>query len=533
MSAIVSRFSNMRALVNMSAAARNDEGIALLSAILFMVLMAGISVVLVSVVLAQSVPSNIAQKSTKTIYAAQAGMQTALAIIRGVAAAPDFSGQIYGNPAQLPCTLGGQVNAQADGVKYAVTIHYFDTDPTQQTKAWQNDSHNWMTCTAGSGLTTTPHFAIIISAGQATGVPNLPNTAIGDRTLQAIYTFDITNVNIPGGRIYDFQKQYCLHAVTASAGSAVKFLATAQCTTDGAELWIYDTDYEIKLASSLIGGGSGLCITGPVTSGGATQQALLQTCKAKTDAGRWNQLWSWAPTGTDNWQGQNQNISAGASGNCLATGYGVGTALTGKFLQVALGGTACNGSSGTFAPSTQVGAGAASYGTHQIVNYLEFGRCADVTLANINYGYMISYPCKQDPTGTGNNLQWNHKWYYVEPALPATSVAGQQISVFDNSNTKYCLTTPTAGSYPVFKTCSSNNSNVLQQWTRYGKNTTNAASYLLVDTNGRCLAVNQADLYSGLYSKLVVTNCDGTDGQKWNAPSTSTESTLEGFKEVG
>ena len=51
----------------------SESGVALLSAILFMIIMAGISVVLLSTVLGQIVPSTLAQRNTKTIYAAQAG----------------------------------------------------------------------------------------------------------------------------------------------------------------------------------------------------------------------------------------------------------------------------------------------------------------------------------------------------------------------------------------------------------------------------------------------------------------------------
>lgn len=502
-------------------AAGNEQGVALLSAILFMILMAGVSVVLVSVVLGQTTPSYIAQKGTKTIYAAQAGLQTALGLIRSAAASPDYTGHVYGAPSALPCTLSGNVDGSANGITYSVTINYFLADPTGTTANWQ--AANKLSCSA-SGVSTSPQYAMISSQGVAPGVPNAASASIGNRSLSAVYKFKVSNVNVVGGRVYDRNKGYCMEAVSATAGSFVRFVATAQCTNDALELWIYDTDYKIKLAGTTVGGVAGLCITGPVTYGGATQNAVLQPCLSATDPLRWNQLWSWS--GSDSWQGQNIAIGSGYSGSCLATGYAAGTALTGKYLQVSAG---CNGA---FAPTAQVGAGAAGYSTHQIVNYKEFGRCTDVTGENINASYEISYPCKQDPSGTGSFLLWNHKWYYTEPTAPATSFAGPIFVYYlNNIANKYCLTTPTTGNgnYPVFTICSGSTQ---QNWTRVYNTGTYASSYLFVDAYNRCLSVDPNDLQNSLYSKLIVGTCNGSDGQKWNAPPVYTDSTVASYKEV-
>lgn len=496
-------------------ARRGDDegGVALLMAILFMVLMAGISTILVSVVLSQLYPTNLAQKSTKTIYAAQAGLQTALGLIRS---ATDGGG--IGDPAELPCSVSGNVSGTStDGVTYSAQVSYFKTDPTGMDATWL--AANKLACTA-SGVSVQPTYAVIVAQGLATTIPGAA-AATGNRTLSAIYKFKITNVNVPGGRIYDYNKGYCLRAVSQAAGSLVTFIAAASCTNDALELWIYDTDYEIKLASTKTGGAAGLCITGPVRYGDRTQNATLQTCKSSTDSARWNQLWSW--DGANAWAGQNVTISSGYSNYYLATGYANGSALVGKYLQVSN-----NGANGGFAPSSQVGAGAASYTTHQIVNYKEFGRCADVTNGDIGYSFMISYPCKQDPTG-GGNLNWNHKWFYTEPTSPATELGGQQIYV--DNGTKYCLTTPAkgSGSYPVFARCTTS---AQQKWKRVYNAGSYASSYLFVDTYGRCLTTDSGDQYLGLWSKVTVVDCNGSDAQKWNAPPTYTDSTVATYKEV-
>jgi hypothetical protein len=523
MISLQSRIRRARAIIDARVSGGGTEsGVALLTAILFMILMASVSVVLVSSVLSQTVPSYIAQKGTKTIYAAQAGMQTALGIIRSVALAPDYTGAVYGDRTKLPCTLTGRVNAQSDGITYSVTISYFTLDPTGMSSSWL--ASNKMACSATTGVSTQPKYATVVSQGLAPAVPGIANASIANRSISAIYKFKVSNVNVVGGRFYDSSNGYCLDAVTATAGSLIRFLPLAQCTNDPNELWIYDTDYKIKLASTTVGGAAGLCITGPVAWGGATQSAVLQPCLSTTDPLRWNQLWSWT-----NWfQGQNITIASGLSSYCLITGYSGGTVLTGKNLLV---GNGCSG--GGLSPSNQMGAGAASYATKQIVNFKEFGRCADVTNESITYSFMISYPCKQDATGTGAALNWNHKWYYTEPAPPATSLGNQQIYVYylDNIASKYCLTTPTTGngSYPTFATC---NGSASQNWTRVYNTGSYVASYIFTDRYGRCLTADVTDKYNGSWSKLTAATCNGSDYQKWNAPPTYTDSTIASYKEV-
>ena len=101
---------------------------------------------------------------------------------------------------------------------------------------------------------------------------------------------------------------------------------------------------------------------------------------------------------------------------------------------------------GSYAPDPAVGPGAASVATHQIVNFLEFGRCMDVTDGDTSKQYMISYPCKQDPP-SGANLYWNHRWFYVEPLTGAVG-APQQISVKKDDGSQYCLKAPTGSTNP-------------------------------------------------------------------------------------
>jgi hypothetical protein len=198
-----------------------------------------------------------------------------------------------------------------------------------------------------------------------------------------------------------------------------------------------------------------------------------------------------------------------------------------------------------FDPSPAVGAGAASYTTQQLVNYQEFGRCADVTHTDINKSFMIVYPCKQDPTGN-NAFSWNHKWVYTEPARNyATGVVPllctgsedaecksgpQQIRVTPSST--YCLTVvdTTGVSELVFKSC---DGSAKQRFTRYTHVPDQAKAWTIQDAYGRCLTADSTDKFEGNWSKLRMKPCgSGALDQKWNAPPQSSSASFGSFREV-
>lgn len=507
----------------------DDRGVALLTALMFMLFATGLSLVLLSVILSQAVPAYTAEKNTRTVYAAQAGLQSALALVRSADAAPDASNNVYGNSADLPCTANGNVAADGTGATYSVTVQYFTSDPTNTTAAWR--AANMMPCSAG--LSTVPKYAYVSSSGQDSAIPGSTDATVGNRALSAIYKFKTTNINIEGGMIYNSNSQFCMEAVTATAGSLIKFVPASQCLNTARQLWVYASDYELKLASTIAGGAAGLCITGPLAQGDSTQDALLQGCRSKTDPARWNQLWSW--TGDYTWYGQKNPVANGPSTYCLSADANNGSSLNSKQLKVKK--DSCSSTTGTFTPTLSVGAGAAGYGTHQIVNYQEFGRCADVTNNVDTSSYMISYPCKQDPTGTGNYLNWNHKWYYTEPdeSIGQTISDFQEIYIYNNSGAKKCLTSPTAGGVDVtFINCASSGATATrQQWKRVNKTGDYSTSYLIVNSEGKCLYADSANLHTDNFSsKVRVTTCSGSLSMKWNAPPTHVDATFGGYREV-
>lgn len=505
--------------------AGSESGVALLTAIFFMVLAAGLSVVVLSAILSQGVPARTAQKNTRTVYSAQAGLQDALGLIRSAAKAPDVTGQVFGDPAKLPCTVAGKVTASAtQGAFYAVTIQYFAEDPTKKDGTWR--AANDLPCASPGGLASVPKFAYVYSGGKDATAPTGPDD--GDRALSAIYKFRVSNANVSGGMIWNSNSTFCLEAKNDKNNPNIQYVPKAQCLGTNLQLWAYSTNYQLVLASTTVVGVTPLCITGPKKAGDNNQQqATLDDCFAPTDPKRWSQLWNW--TGDYSWRGQNPDITSGPSNYCLSPDTGDGSAATEyKELYVRPG---CNG---TFAPSSLVGAGAAGYTTHQLVNYAEFGRCADVTNEVITSSFMISYPCKQDPSGstTGAYLKWNHKWFYTEPtALGQNSLGPQEIYV-NAPVGKRCLTVPDVGAGNgdlVFLVC---NSSDKQKWTRVKNTGDYASSYLMIDTFGRCMFADPSSPFKTYYSKIRVTACDGSLRQKWNAPAVYEDSTFGGYREI-
>ncbi len=494
-----------------------ERGAAMVFSVLFMIMLAGVSIVLLSVLVGQMAPSLSAQQVTRAGYSAQAGLQIGLGTIRAAALDPDPDGVVYGDRTALPCTVQGSADGSAGQLPFEVEVRYYTTDPANRTQAWLDA--NDLTCVPGSGVSTQPRYALVIAEGS--GLNDANGTFDRDRSMSAIYEFNLSNVNIPGGRIYNGSGTHCLRRANPGSDSRIEFVPVAQCTDDANELWIYDSDWMIKLASTTAPTETPLCITGPV-SGGGTQDARLRPCEDPTDPDRWNQLWSWvgAGGGGGNWRGQQENISAGISNFCL----NVPTSgnLTGGFLLARH-----NGCTSILTPTPEVGAGAAGYDTQQIVNFKQFGRCTDVTGENIGASYMIVYPCKQDPTGTGAGILWNHKWAYTEPADLAGSLGPQQMTVQGR-----CLTTQpntSTNKYVVFQVCTGDSR---QKWTRVAQSVGYEGSWLFVDTYGRCMTADVSSLHFGQFAKITTLACNGTTDQKWNAPPNSTSASFGGFKEV-
>lgn len=489
-----------------------DEGVAILLVIMMMLVVTSLSLLVLGVVIAQVQPTALAQKSTITINGAQAGVDAALSQIRTAVGTPDASGNPVGDRTALPCTLQGTVGAGTDKTAYDVKVEYYDTDPTDLADA-DRPSHR-VTCTAGSGVSVVPGFALITSAGTATGrsVPRSGTTS-GNRSVQSLYAFRVSNVNVPGGLFSTVNQRFCLSAASVSAGALVTYSAAADCKS-GASLqtWVYDKDYSIKLADSL--SGQALCLT--LASQTDVGAVTLQSC----EKGKTSQLFSYE--GGARFRGQNGDNS-GYGSVCLYAGQTSGPTAGNQLTAGPDGCSSGNDEWGSFSPEPKVGAGAASVTTNQIVNYLEFGRCMDVTNGKVDWSYMIVYPCKQDPSTTGGKLNWNHKWYYTEGTKNAPTTAGQAITVKKDNKTPYCLSVPAKGAASTSATLADcNASDTSQSFTRTWEVVGNYAdSYTFKDSWGRCLSLGPKEQPSGTpkWSTIVAAACTGGSEQKWNAPA--------------
>ena len=79
-----------------------DSGVALFAALMTIMILTAMSVVVLGIVLSQVTTTHFAQKNTRTIYAAEAGVETALGKIRTAAGSVDITGQDVRRPAPAP-----------------------------------------------------------------------------------------------------------------------------------------------------------------------------------------------------------------------------------------------------------------------------------------------------------------------------------------------------------------------------------------------------------------------------------------------
>ena len=495
-----------------------DEGYAMPTAILLIMVCTALSVLMLGVITAQLKPTLFAAKNSRTIAAAEAGVDASLTVIRNARSIDPISTTELGDPRKLPCTVTGKLDGSSN-YTYRATVRYYDLDPSGKTEAWR--STNAKTCTPGNGLAASPMFALISSEGLGDGVPGLASEA-GDRTLETIYTFQLTNDNVEGGAIYSYGLGFCLEASGTSSGSTVKYVAADVCRTDDPlRMWSWRDDYSIHLSITDTSGYSPMCIDGRPSSGAV--DAKLRPCDGST-----TQLVSWE--GGAVWKVQN-STKTGNSPYCLGTGTNTTAPADGVRLRV--GACGSNVAWSSFDPDSRVGAGAASKDTNQIVNYLEFGRCTDVTNETVGSEFMIVYPCKQDPSGRGL-LYWNHEWFYNEPADKKGSTGAQQVRVYYNKSrtaaNTYCMKTPSASASPAYVKlvlCSGGGADI--NWSRTADAGAWKDSWTFKDRYGRCLALG--DKYDR-WSKMIVAPCNGESEQKWNAPPLQQSATLGDYREI-
>jgi len=494
---------------------RDDRG-SLPFAMLVMLVAIAVTAVITPIAVTQIRSTREDNHRTGSLAAAQAGLDVALAHIQ---AANNGSGT--GVLSALPCgPLSGTVST-ASPTWYKVTIAYYLTDPRghENDAAWQT-ANPPVSCIAGGGAQTTPGYALLRSYGtdQPTADPATTDiTKLANRKLTATYIFQITNQNIAGGNIRTYKSavQLCLDAGSSSptAGTNVQM----QPCVVGApqQKWAYSANLSLVLVTSRTAAlPNGMCVDAgtPEVTGAV---AKLQPCGFPKLI---QQQWSL----DDNSYFEGTTDGKTLNKLCLKAQ----TADTaGSFVILSSTTLGC----GTrWVPDASAGAGAAGPSTGQLVNFLQFGRCLDVTNKDVTYAYDIAWPCKQAPDPT--TLTWNQVWSIPAVASGAKSATGPISTVY--SGTTYCLKSPNSTvmySDYVYVAACPGGPTADEVWTVYGNTGDYLTSYRILDKNGYCLAPTDQnapnpDLFSNgdQTSKMTVAVCSASlyqnKLQKWNAP---------------
>jgi hypothetical protein len=497
---------------------RRDAG-SLPLAVLMTTIGAGFGGVMAATVVTQIQVTGDAGQRVRALGAAQAGLDVALGQIRLAADGADDDGNPVGDPRELPCTLTGTVDA-AGTARYEVTVVYTTADPRGRTDAWLDDPANRLACSPHSGLAATPGYAVLRSKGTGLGTGDI-NT-VAHRRLRATYTFKQTNVNVSGGLVHIYKlpstTDLCMDAGSPSPAAGT-LLRVERCSPGlPQQTFAYNASLNLVLVSTLTSG-TGMCLQAASVSGSSTANVTLQPCGTTTQR---NQQWGF--NSSANFMGV--NTAGTLASYCLNVQAPLNRAGQPVIVRVNCGGGYNNEQ--TWSVEASVGAGMAGDldrpGFDWLVNYQQFGRCADVTKQNVNYDrrYMIVWPCKQEPNGA---VGWNQRFALPTVTDPATGGTGR---ITTNPGTLYCLRSPlstAASQYVWVEACPTGTPPERLTWTRYKEHEDPVKSYTIRDGRGYCLQptdpeAHPADMHDEGYSisKIVVRACDGGNLQKWNAP---------------
>lgn len=468
-----------------------------------------LSALLAPMTLSQAGSTRDAVRRSQELTAAQAGLDVALGHIR---AADDGTGA--GVLAGLPCgLLAGTVGV--GGSRYEVTVDYFATDPLGQPDPWI--ATNRMVCVVGGGPLSAPAYALLRSQGTAAATGAF--STVHSRSLRGTYTFQTTNQNIAGGLVHVYQTgtvDLCMDAGSGSPAAGTNLQMQDCSIGDSQQQFAYTETLTIVLVSSVTSSlPLGMCLdAGTPHAVGLVVQ--FQPCATTTKPQQ-----QWSINDSANLEGTADG--SGLDGYC----FNVQTPdLAGSFVVLGRDTTCHKGydSIETFQPEASVGAGAAGESSGQLVNFSQFGRCLDVTEQNVNYPYLIDWPCKQAPDPT--KVTWNQRWTLPAIAAGATSGTGRISTAAPSA--AHCLQSPGtvgAGQYVRTVACPGMGVPPTQRWTVSADTGSYASSYRIEDAFGHCLAATDPkavppDLYPNgqRISKIIVDLCTGSTLQKWNAP---------------
>ncbi|MEU8240386.1 RICIN domain-containing protein [Actinoplanes missouriensis] len=495
-----------------------DERGSMPMAMVVMIVGVSLSALLTTMVLSRIQSGVTSSRQLLALHAAQAGLDVALAHVRG-AVSTDDEGEESGDRTLLPCDpMTGAVGAGNAGT-YRVEARYYLVDPQGKSDTWR--SENMISCPSGGAPQEVPAYARFTAVGTYADKDGTVK-----RKLNGTYILHTTNANIYGGLVHsNGTVDLCIAA--ESGDPAVGSAVTMQPCKYGAvaQTWAYDNLLKFVLISSQKPARpSGMCLDAGAQATGTA--VVMQPCQ-DTKPSLYRQQWSF----NDNSQLVGAKLADGSdvSSNCFRR-----TPDNTVGASIVIATSSCS----SWAPDSAVGAGMANSPTGgqaigQLVNYAQFGRCLDATNKKPDWPHMIAWPCKQNPNPA--NVTWNQR--YTLPALDSTKegkannyVSGPITTTVPATKTDpaatYCLESP--GSVAVgqyVRTVACTGSTLFQNWTVYGQTDRYATSYQIVDGSGKyCLqprsqSASPTDYFNATnqVAKIYVGVCDGSTLQKWNA----------------
>jgi hypothetical protein len=495
--------------------AADDRG-SLPLAMLLSLVAASLGALMLPTLVSENTSTRIDISRLHALNAAEAGLNVAVGQIR---TAHDASGTGFVN--LLPCgPLTGTVS-NGEGTTYSVTISYYASDPNTVTAA-----NPVLPCTLGSGPAASPfpNYALLVSTGTETRSGTTTN-----RTLQSTYRASTTNANTPGGQIQlGTDASLCLDVGSPHPTSNTPLTATDCAATDGGQQFIYTSNLYLEVAST-VNDSQPMCLDSGPSPRPSSYPVLVQPCAVDAD-GKALARRQWEYDDDDRFESVSQANGVNSADNyCMSISLPApsNTPFTVQ---------ACGSSGISFGPSASVGPGMAGESTGQLVNFAEFGRCLDVTQANVYFDpVLVNNPCHQDP---GGDIYWNEAWH------PGTVNAdgSQTLSVWNggegnhkgNPSDPWCLSSPSLPGSTAVVTVNLVSCPIAVatqpswRWTQHPYPTAAGAAvdlatvYTITDQNGFCLQPGPSQWYYGdevgkVLSVISVAPCNGSKLQKWNA----------------
>lgn len=518
-----------RSLVRRLPRPDDDRG-SLAMAMMAVLVGAMLGALILPMVISQNKSTRFDMTRVHSLHAAQTGIDIALGKIRS-SAKPDAEGNVLGDTTTLPCytkgkdaPLTGTANGTGNGT-YSVTVDYWVARPTP--------SGTRMICAPPpfgtfdtTTQTVTPRYAVITSTGKDGTV----DSGSRGRTVISTYVFQTDDTNIPGGQIRIAPNasgdQWCMDAGSAVpiSGTNVVLQPCSGSTPRAAEqVFAYRGDLSIQLVSSVTADTpSGVCLDTrgtPAPTHAAGQNIVVETCDEVEPAkcpdiykcSTWSQQWS---------IDDSSRLQGATTNRDNIDGFCITAATLSDGMQLKVGG--CGSGNQVWIPSPNAGAGMSGPTNQQLVNFLQFATCLDVTGDRPSEGFLIMYPCKQNP----NPAFIRNNQRFVPSETLGVAPTKVLLRAKTDDGTAYCLTTPTSPAVLVTVTrpCPASAADPsTARWTMYqtqadtnGNALSYAQKYTIVDDLGRCL-VPGPEKYQELYAKVIVSECDGSRAQKWNA----------------